>query len=246
MFLEFVNNNSFAATYITIPNKYLHSLHNVKIINAIHSNILTTFHTVQYTQGALVLNLLDVLGGEVEGLVVEGCHDPVLGSVLGRQVDRLPSLGLGHLDLLGLGDLDKPHGPGLNLGEARPGLGLAVLVGDVDDLFHLLSRYRLRSCLHLGDVSHLLSRILDYAPDCLLFTLDARLFVSFSMLGQIGAVCELLATFFAQIRGLARMKPHVFSQGPSFSKSLLADLTRKRLFSLMSPQMSLERVLVEE
>ena len=234
VFLEFVNNNSFAATYITIRNKYLHSLHNVKIINAIH--IAT--HTVQYTQQALVLNFLDVLGGEVESLVVEGRHDPVLGSVLGHQVDRLPGLGLGHLDLLSLGDLDKPHAPGL--------LGLAVLVGDVDDLLHLLGRNGLRSRLRLGDVSHLLPRILHDAPDCLLFTLDSRLFVSFSMLGQIGAVCELLATFFAQIRSLTGVKSHVFGQSPSFSESLLADLTGVRLLSLVSPQMGLERVLVEE
>ena len=188
----------------------------------------------------LVLYLLDVLGGNVEGLVVEGGHDPILGPVLGGQVDRLPGLGLTHLDLLSLGNLHKPHAPGLNLGQAGPSLGLAVgLVGDVDDLLHLLSRHGLRGSLHLGNVAHPLPRILDNAPDCLLFTLAARLFVSFSMFGQIGAVCELFATLFTQIRSLARMKPHVFSQGPRFSKSLLADLTRKRFLSLVPPQMSL-------
>ena len=88
----------------------------------------------------LVLYLLDVLGGDVEGLVVEGGHDPILGPVLGGQVDRLSGLGLAHLDLLGLGDLHEPHAPGLHLGQAGPSLGLAVgLVGDVDDLLHLLS-----------------------------------------------------------------------------------------------------------
>ena len=70
--------------------------------------------------------------------------------------------------------------------------------------------------------------------------------MSFLVFGQVGAVGKPLAALLTEIGLLSRVSPQVLGQGPGLGECLLTDVAGERLLSLVSSQVSLVGVLVEE